>query len=326
MHLENNNEEFRTDIVKGLSNPIQKSIPSKYLYDSKGSYLFEQITLQPEYYPTRTENSILEEYSTNILHNISKEIILIEMGSGSSKKTKHLFDSILKKQDKLYYFPIDISFNFLDSVVNDLETKNQNIRVKGIPNDYINGIKDCNNILFENNFKFDSFSRLIVFFGSSIGNFEIDEARDFLKAVRMNMNDKDFLLVGFDMIKDEFLIEHAYNDKAGFTAQFNLNIISRMNRELGCNFNLYEYVHYAFFNKEKERVEMHLKSKSDQEVRILGSDKIFQISKGETIHTESSYKYSEEKIQKLATRSGFSIEKIFSDNNNWFDLVMLKPC
>jgi len=208
--LDVNNEEFRTDILKGLSNPVQKSIPSKYLYDIKGSYLFEQITVQPEYYPTRTENSILEEYSTKILQDIPKEIILIEMGSGSSKKTKHLFNSILKRQDKLYYFPIDISFNFLDSVVTDLETRNQNIMVKGIPNDYINGIKDCNNILFENNFKFDSFSRLIVFFGSSIGNFEIDEARDFLKAVRINMNDKDFLLVGFDMIKDEFLIESAF--------------------------------------------------------------------------------------------------------------------
>ena len=326
MHLDNNNEEFRTDILKGLSNPIQKSIPSKYLYDSKGSYLFEQITIQPEYYPTRTENSILEEYSTNILQNISKEIILIEMGSGSSKKTKHLFDSILKKQDKLYYFPIDISFNFLDSVVNDLETKNQNIRVKGIPNDYINGIKDCNNILFENNFKFDSFSRLIVFFGSSIGNFEIDEARDFLKSVRINMNDKDFLLVGFDMIKDEFLIEPAYNDKAGFTAQFNLNMLTRMNRELDCNFDLSEYVHFAFFNKKKDRIEMHLKSKSDQELRVSGSDRTFKISQGETIHTESSYKYSKEKIQELAIRSGFSLEKIFSDKNNWFNLVMLKPC
>jgi dimethylhistidine N-methyltransferase len=324
--LENNNEEFRTDILKGLSNPIQKSIPSKYLYDSKGSYLFEQITLQPEYYPTRTENSILEEYSTNILHNISKDIILIEMGSGSSKKTKHLFDSILKKQDKLYYFPIDISFNFLDSVVNDLETKNHNIRVKGIPNDYINGIKDCNNILFENNFKFDSFSRLIVFFGSSIGNFEIDEARDFLKAVRINMNDKDFLLVGFDMIKDEFLMEHAYNDKAGFTAQFNLNILSRMNRELGCNFDLSEYIHSAFFNKKEDRIEMHLKSKSDQEFIISGCDRIFKISRGETIHTESSNKYSIEKIQELAIRSGFTLEEIFSDENNWFNLVMLKPC
>ena len=326
MHLDDNNEEFRTDILKGLSNPIQKSIPSKYLYDSKGSYLFEQITVQPEYYPTRTENSILEEYSTKILQNIPKEIILIEMGSGSSKKTKHLFDSILKRQDKLYYFPIDISFNFLDSVVTDLETQNQNIMVKGIPNDYINGIKDCNNILFENNFKFDSFSRLIVFFGSSIGNFEIDEARDFLKAVRINMNDKDFLLVGFDMIKDEFLIEPAYNDKAGFTAQFNLNLLTRMNRELGCNFDLHEYVHYAFFNKKKDRIEMHLKSKSDQEFRISGSERIFQISQDETIHTESSYKYSEEKIQELVIRSGFSLEKIFSDNNNWFNLVMLKPC
>jgi L-histidine Nalpha-methyltransferase len=324
--LDNNNEEFRTDILKGLSNPIQKSIPSKYLYDSKGSYLFEQITVQPEYYPTRTENSILEEYSTSILQHISKEIILIEMGSGSSKKTKYLFDSILKKQDKLYYFPIDISFNFLDSVVNDLETKNHNILVKGIPNDYINGIKDCNNILFENNFKFDSFSRLIVFFGSSIGNFEVDEARDFLKAVRINMNDKDFLLVGFDMIKDEFIIEPAYNDKAGFTAQFNLNLLTRMNRELGCNFDLGGYIHHAFFNKKKDRIEMHLKSKSDQEFRVSGSSKIFKISHGETIHTESSYKYSKEKIQELAIRSGFSFEKVFSDKNNWFNLVMLKPC
>lgn len=324
--MDYNNEEFRTDILKGLSNPIQKSIPSKYLYDSKGSYLFEQITVQPEYYPTRTENSILKKYSTHILQNISKEIILIEMGSGSSKKTKHLFDSILKKQDKLYYFPIDISYNFLDSVVNDLETKNHNIRVKGIPNDYINGIKDCNNILFENNFKFDSFSRLIVFFGSSIGNFEIDEARDFLKAVRINMNDKDFLLVGFDLIKEKSLIESAYNDKAGFTAQFNLNLLTRMNRELGCNFDLDEFIHYAFFNKKKDRIEMHLKSKSDQELRILGSDKKFKISQGETIHTESSYKYDEEKIQGLAIRSGFSLEKIFSDKNNWFNLVMLKPC
>jgi L-histidine Nalpha-methyltransferase len=288
--------------------------------------LFEQITVQPEYYPTRTENSILEKYSTKILQDIPKEIILIEMGSGSSKKTKHLFNSILKRQNKLYYFPIDISFNFLDSVVTDLETGNQNIMVKGIPNDYINGIKDCNNILFENNFKFDSFSRLIVFFGSSIGNFEIDEARDFLKAVRINMNDKDFLLVGFDMIKDELIIESAYNDKAGFTAQFNLNLLTRMNRELGCNFDLHEYVHYAFFNKKKDRIEMHLKSRSDQEFRISGSERIFQIFQDETIHTESSYKYSEEKIQELVIRSGFSLEKIFSDNNDWFNLVMLKPC
>jgi uncharacterized SAM-dependent methyltransferase len=140
------------------------------------------------------------------------------------------------------------------------------------------------------------------------------------------MNDKDFLLVGFDMIKDECLIEPAYNDKEGFTAQFNLNLLTRMNRELGCNFDLHEYEHYAFFNKEKDRIEMHLKSKSDQEFRISGSDKIFQIYKGETIHTESSYKYNEERIKKLAIRSGFSIERVFSDNNNWFNLVMLKPC
>jgi L-histidine Nalpha-methyltransferase len=326
LQFDDSYEGFRTDILRGLSNPVQKSIPSKYLYDSKGSYLFEQITVQPEYYPTRTENSILAEYSHEIIKNIPKEIILIEMGSGSSKKTKHLFDTILERQDKLYYFPIDISFNFLDSVVTDLETQNENIMIKGIPNDYINGIKDCNNILFENNLKFDSFSNLIVFFGSSIGNFELNEARDFLRALRLNMNDKDFLLVGFDMLKDEFLIESAYNDKAGFTAQFNLNLLSRMNRELGSNFDLRQYYHYAFFNKEKERIEMHLKSNLDQEVRISSADKIFHIAKGETIHTESSYKYSQGKIQKLASRSGFSVMKLFTDSNNWFNLVLLKPC
>ena len=129
--MDNNTDEFRTDIMKGLSNPIQKSIPSKYLYDNKGSYLFEQISVQPEYYPTRTENSILEQYSIKMLQDIPKEIILIEMGSGSSKKTKHLFDTILKRQEKLYYFPIDISFHFLDSVITDLETQNENIKIKG---------------------------------------------------------------------------------------------------------------------------------------------------------------------------------------------------
>lgn len=326
MYLDKSIDEFRNDIMKGLQHPVQKSTPSKYLYDSQGSQLFELITNQPEYYPTRTELSILEQNATKIVGKLSKEIILIELGSGSSRKTKYLFSEILKNQKKLIYFPIDISFNFLDSIVADLESFHENLTVKGIPRDYVNGIKECNNILFENNFNFDSSARLILFFGSSIGNFEPEDARDFLKQIRLTMYDNDLLLVGFDLIKEIQLLEPAYNDKAGFTAKFNLNLLSRINRELGGNFDVNNYEHQAVFNTYQNRIEMHIKSKADQLIKLEGCDEPIPIKKGESIHTESSYKYSEEKIEKMASRSGFSIEQIFSDDQNWFDLVLMSPC
>lgn len=326
MYLDKDNEEFRNDIIRGLLNPVQKSIPSKYLYDTSGSHLFELITIQPEYYPTRIELKILQDYSSEIIGNITKEIILIELGSGSSKKTKYLFDGILKKQKKLYYFPIDISFEFLDTIVSNLENSNENVIVKGIPEDYITGIKNCNNILFQNGINFHDVSKLIVFFGSSIGNFELEDARDFLKLIRLNMDDKDHLLIGFDMVKDINIVEPAYNDKAGVTSEFNLNILNRINKELGGNFCKNEYIHYAFYNADRNRIEMHIKAKSDQEIRIFGKGEKFFIKRGETIHTENSYKYDKEKIFELASRSGFLTEKIFSDKDNWFNLVLLSPC
>ncbi len=158
MFLDRNKNEFGNDISLGLSDAIQKSIPSKYLYDDTGSELFERITLQPEYYPTKTEVKILEDCSNDIIKDIQKEIVLIELGSGSSKKTKFLFKEILKKQNHLYYFPIDISFNFLNSVVSDLECSFKNVIVKGIADEYISGINTCKNILFEINFKIKNIS------------------------------------------------------------------------------------------------------------------------------------------------------------------------
>lgn len=324
--MHDNNDEFRSDIIKGLSDPQQKSTPPKYLYDTLGSQLFEQITEQPEYYPTRTEINILQGNSSKIIKSIPKEIVLIELGSGSSKKTRFLFDEILKKQDKLYYFPIDISMNYLDSIVANLESLNKNLVVKGIPQDYINGIKQCDNILFENNISFDTFSRLIVFFGSSIGNFEPEEARDFLKQIRLSMHDKDFLLVGFDLVKEISLIELAYNDKAGFTSKFNLNLLSRINNELNGNFDIEKFYHQAFYNTRENRLEMHIKSRADQTVSISGINEKFHFKAGETIHTENSYKYDRTRIENLASRSGFIVDRIFSDNNKWFDLVLFRPC
>jgi dimethylhistidine N-methyltransferase len=323
--LDSNSDEFRNDILEGLRKPHQKSTPSKYLYDTVGSQLFEYITEQPEYYPTRTELKILENHSGELIKSITKEIVLIELGSGSSKKTRYLFDEILKKQEKLYYFPIDISINFLDSIVTNLESLNEKLVVKGIPEDYINGIKQCNSILFENNISFDTFSRLIVFFGSSIGNFEPEDARDFLKQIRLNMHDKDFLLIGFDLVKEIQLIEPAYNDKAGYTSKFNLNLLNRINKELNSNFDLEKFDHYAFYNTEENRIEMHVRSRTDQNIVIPGNKEIFRIIAGETIHTENSYKYDKLKIEKLAARSGFKVDKIFTDENNWFNLVLLRP-
>ncbi len=325
LFLDKVKNEFKKDVLLGLSDPIQKSIPSKYLYDDVGSELFERITLQPEYYPTRTEILLLDNYSNDLVKDISKEIILIELGSGSSKKTKFLFTEIIKKQNKLYYFPIDISFNFLNSVVSNLQNSVSNVIVKGIPDDYINGISHCNSILFENNIDLKNVCRFIVFLGSSIGNFEIDDARDFLKEVRLQIANDDYLLIGFDLEKDVSLLENAYNDKEGVTAEFNLNLLNRINKELGGNFGIDNFSHHSFYNKDQKRIEMHILSNKKQHVFISSLNKQFCFEKDETIHTENSYKYGLNDIDQISKKAGFSIEKEFSDENDWYKMVLLKP-
>jgi L-histidine N-alpha-methyltransferase len=325
LFLDNDKREFEKDVLLGLSNQKQKFVPSKYLYDEIGSKLFEDITVQPEYYPTRTEREIIEKFSGQVVNSIKKEIVLIELGSGSSKKTISLFKEILKVQEKLFYFPIDISFKFLNYVVSSLENSFPNVIVKGIPFDYINGINHCNYLLSDTHIPLKNLSKLIVFFGSSIGNFEIEEARDFLKSLRNNMANDDFLLVGFDLVKEKALLEAAYNDRNGVTAKFNLNLLNRINKELGGNFILENYSHKSFYNEKKQRMEMHIVADCNQEVFISSINKKLTLSKNETIHTENSHKYRREDIEQMAVRTGFSIEREFCDKNNWFDLVLLKP-
>ncbi len=282
MFLDKSRNEFGNDISVGLSNIIQKTTPSKYLYDEIGSELFEKITLQPEYYPTKTEIKILENYSNEII-------------------------------------------NFLASVVSNLENSLKNVIVKGIPYEYIDGINHCNNILFENNIEIKNISRLIIFLGSSIGNFEIDDARNFLKDVRLHITNDDFLLVGFDLIKDISVMESAYNDANSITAMFNLNLLNRINKELGGNFIITNFSHKAFYNMDKKRIEMHLVSIIEQQVFISSLNKEIFFRKNETIHTENSYKYSPDDISRLIKRAGFSIEREFFDENNWYELILLRP-
>jgi dimethylhistidine N-methyltransferase len=217
-----------------------------------------------------------------------------------------------------------------------LKSQFPNASIIGIRSDYDTGIdraatecmateeknkKNKNN----NNNNNIPYTKLVLFLGSSIGNFELIEARTLLRSVREKLHTNDFLLIGFDLQKDESVLNAAYNDKAGMTAKFNLNLLARINRELGGNFELGKFEHCAFYSRERHRIEMHLVSKTDQQLYIGALGKTFALRKGESIHTENSYKYSLSQIGALAKDCGFTVERNFTDKKRWFDLALLSP-
>ena len=309
-----------------------KYLSPKYLYDKVGSQLFEQICIQPEYYLTRTEASILSKYAPVISNLLGNNIHMIELGSGSSSKTAILLSHFSSQKKRIYYFPIDISSTILAESAQRLKSQFPKTSIVGIASDYNLGIdraaaecKVAEKVKKKNNNDDISYTKLVLFLGSSIGNFELIEARSLLRSVRQRLNASDFLLVGFDLQKDESVLNAAYNDKAGITAKFNLNLLARINRELGGNFELEKFEHYAFYNHEQHRMEMHLISKIDQQLYIEALGKTFSLKKGESIHTENSYKYSLNQIDALAEDCGFGIEKNFTDKKRWFNLALLSP-
>jgi L-histidine N-alpha-methyltransferase len=342
MTLQQNKEagEFANDIEICLASGYKRLNP-KYLYDHVGSQLFEQICLQPEYYLTRTEASLLERYVPVIADIVDSNIRVIELGSGSSSKTAILLRYLSSQQKRVYYFPIDISASMLMETTERLKSQFPNASVIGIRADYNTGIDlatskcmatddgeqetDEKNKNKRNN-NSNGYAKLILFLGSSIGNFEPVAARKFLRSIRRKLNANDFLLIGFDLQKDESVLNAAYNDKAGITAKFNLNLLARINRELGGKFEPQNFKHSAFYNREQYRVEMHLVSNTTQQVYIEALGKSFSFRKGDSIHTENSYKYSLGQIAALAQSSGFRIEKDFTDKKRWFDMALLSPC
>lgn len=326
-------EEFSNDVAMCLASK-NKYLSPKYLYDKVGSQLFEQICIQPEYYLTRTEASILSKYAPVISNLLGNNIHMIELGSGSSSKTAILLSHFSSQKKRIYYFPIDISSTILAESAQRLKSQFPKASIVGIASDYNMGIDraaaECKVAEKEeekkkNNNDDISYTKLVLFLGSSIGNFELIEARSLLRSVRQRLNASDFLLVGFDLQKDESVLNAAYNDKAGITAKFNLNLLARINRELGGNFKLEKFEHYAFYNHEQHRMEMHLISKIDQQLYIRALGKTFSLKKGESIHTENSYKYSVNQIAALAEDCGFGIEKNFTDKKRWFNLALLSP-
>lgn len=315
-------DEFAYDVNEGLSCQ-KKNLKSKYFYDKLGSYLFEQICLQSEYYITRTEAEILREKSAAIARMCPSDISIVELGSGSSCKTRILFEHILKQQNFLYYFPIDVSHSILLESVQKISLDFSNLHAIGISSDYADGIDKATELI-TTQYHIPS-RKLILFLGSSIGNFELTKAKSFLNMLKDRMQKEDLLMVGFDLKKDHAILNAAYNDKAKMTEKFNLNLLVRINRELGGEFDIRNFSHHAFYNHDQGRMEMHLVSKANHQVRIKVIDKSFQFTKGESIHTENSYKYSLEQIQNLAKSSGFELKMNFLDKREWFDLALLSP-
>jgi dimethylhistidine N-methyltransferase len=298
---------YAADVVAGLK-ATPKRIPAKYFYDEPGSRLFDQISDQPEYYPTRSEMTILRERGAEIGKLIPAGAALVEFGSGSNRKVRVL----LRHAPKLAaYVPVDISAEFLEQEASDLRRDHPALVVQPVVADF------CKPFALPPE-AVAATARVGFFPGSTIGNFEPHEAASFLRNAAEILGEGAILIVGVDLIKAPEILNAAYNDAAEVTAKFNLNMLVRMNRELGANFKLDTFEHHAFFNRERNRIEMHLASLKRQKVKVAGESIDFRA--GETIHTENSYKYSLESFGALARGVGWLPVKTWTDPNGYFSI------
>src|SRR5579864_789322 len=291
------------EVLRGLS-ARPRRLPPKLFYDAAGSHLFDQITETPEYYPTRTERAILKKYAGEIVRQAGANLTLVELGAGSASKTQVLIEALLRRQLRADFYPVDVSSSALQGALKTLNGHFPRLRVSPIVADYTHRIPDLNSLPGR---------KLVLFIGSTIGNFEPEEAMAFLKSVHKSLAPGDALLIGFDLIKDPGVLHAAYNDAQGVTAAFNKNILAHINRELGAGFDLNYFEHVAFWSKRKSRIEMHLKSTRAQEVWVRDLGRSFHFAKGERIHTENSYKFNANSIARLLRRSGFKLEMTWTD-------------
>jgi dimethylhistidine N-methyltransferase len=300
---------FATDVIEGLT-AFPKRLPPKYFYDETGSELFERITALPEYYPTRTELAILEQKAGAITALFDADTALIEFGSGSSRKVRILLGA---SPALTAYVPVDISPEMLNGEAAALRRDFPNVSVLPLAAD------------FTRPFKLPSAAaerkRAGFFPGSTIGNFEPHEACSFLRHAGRALGRGANLIIGVDLVKDASILNAAYDDAAGVTAKFNLNLLARINRELGGDFDLDSFSHHAFYNSERHRIEMHLASKRRQKVRVAG--RAVEFRAGETIHTENSYKYTLESFGALARGSGWTPAAVWTDKKKYFSVQAL---
>ncbi|MBK1650042.1 L-histidine N(alpha)-methyltransferase [Rhabdochromatium marinum] len=297
--------DIRTEVLAGLAQ-AEKNIPPKFFYDEQGSQLFDAICELPEYYPTRTEISILRQYGAEMTELLGHDVVLIELGSGSSLKIRTLLEALRPR----VYVPVDISREHLLNSAERLAAAFPTLEVRAACADYSRP--------FELPLTDSDQPRAAFFPGSSVGNFEPQEAEAFLHRVGTILGPGGHLLVGVDLRKPEDILHAAYNDAQGITAAFNLNLLERINRELEGTFDPIAFHHSAFFNPQDSRIEMHLISNAPQQVQVAGE--AFSFSEGESIHTECSYKYSIPDFQSLARRAGFTPVQVWTDAESLFSV------
>ncbi len=306
---------FQTVVSEGLA-ATQKHLPCRFFYDTPGSHLFEQICALPEYYPTRTEQAILQRHAEELISLAGNELTLVEFGSGSSFKTRLLMDALLARQTHLHYLPIDISRDFLHHSARALLTEYPQLSVTAIAGEYNDAIDALPSA---------GGPRLFLFLGSNIGNFEREEAVAFLRRMRCRMQPNDRLLLGVDLVKDPHVLEAAYNDSAGVTAAFNKNLLLRCNRELQANFDLAQFDHHAPFLPTESRIEMRLISKRTQKVTLGATGESFDFRAEEILHTEYSHKYTLSDVSVLCQQAGLETQACRQDERGWFNVSLLSP-
>jgi L-histidine Nalpha-methyltransferase len=304
--------QFRAEVLRGLRAP-KKQLPCKYFYDEVGSALFEQITELEEYYPTRTELGIMERHAAEMAGLLGPRCLLIEYGSGSSLKTRHLLDRLCEPAG---YVPIDVSGRYLRRSARALGKEYPDIEVLPLCTDFTRPL--------DLPAWGKAAARRVVYFpGSTLGNFTPEAASAFLRQTAGLCGSGGGLLLGIDLRKEPRVIEAAYNDRRGVTAAFNRNILVRINRELDADFDIKQFAHLAFYNSAQGRIEMHLVSRREQIVRV--GNVPFFFAAGESIHTENSYKYSLPALVDLAKAGGFAVERVWTDERQYFSVAYLRP-
>lgn len=306
--------QYAEEVICGLRS-ARKTLPCKLFYDARGSALFEEITLLPEYYLTRTELEILRDRSPEIARAVGSPVSTVELGAGTATKTGTLLSAFARGQMRVKYFPVDISPAALDDARKRVRQDCPAVVVKPIVADFSDGFGFLRNIHER---------KLVLYLGSSIGNFDWNEAVAMLKSVRDQLSPGDTLLLGTDMVKAPEILVPAYDDARGITPQFNKNILVRLNRELGGDFDLNSFRHVAEWNPRGSRMEIYLESERDQTVTLAHLNLTVRFNAGERIHTENSYKYTLAMIEQMLCVSGFRLEKTWFDRQKWFGLNLAR--
>lgn len=315
MDVQDHRPTFAQDTARGLSAP-QKWLPPKYFYDARGSQLYEQICELPEYYPYRAERDIFITYAAEIHAEIGR-LALVEFGSGNAAKTRYLLNAYEQAETPFVYCPVDISDTMLEATAAQLLEEYRYLTVQAMHADFAGHPEVVRAFQVE--------KKALAFFGSSLGNFTPEESTMFLRQSASIMGPEDVFLLGIDLKKSPDILVPAYDDAQGVTAAFNLNVLHRINRELGGQFDVQSFEHMALYNDEKGRIEMHLRSRKAQHIPITKIEQVVSFQIEETIHTENSCKYTVDEVRALGDQANLDLHRTWFDRQRYFLLALFRP-